>query len=147
MTHQQPTNGPPRVLVAEDDRDMSHVLDFLLTREGFSVHLVRDGREALRAIAEEDPCDVVVLDLMMPFANGIQVLRALRQTPGWSSVPVIMVSGKGAENDVVRALDAGASDYLTKPFRPREFVARVRAQAVRARAAGRVVGRASGGVA
>ena len=134
-------------MVAEDDRDMSHVLDFLLTREGFSVRLVRDGREALRAIAEEDPCDVVVLDLMMPFANGIQVLRALRQTPGWSSVPVIMVSGKGAENDVVRALDAGASDYMTKPFRPREFVARVRAQAVRARALGHVAGRASGGVA
>ena len=117
-------------MVAEDDRDMSHVLDFLLTREGFSVRLVRDGREALRAIAEEDPCDVVVLDLMMPFANGIQVLRALRQTPGWS-----------------RALDAGASDYMTKPFRPREFVARVRAQAVRARALGHVAGRASGGVA
>ncbi len=116
---------------------MSHVLDFLLTREGFSVRLVRDGREALRAIAEEDPCDVVVLDVMMPFASGIQVVRALRQTPGWSGVPVIMVSGKGAESDVVRALEAGASDYLTKPFRPREFVARVRAQVVRSRSAGR----------
>lgn len=115
---------------------MSHVLDFLLTREGFSVRLVRDGREALRAIAEEDPCDVVVLDVMMPFASGIQVLRALRQTPGWSGVPVIMVSGKGAETDVVRAFEAGASDYLTKPFRPREFVARVRAQVVRSRSAG-----------
>lgn len=137
MTHQQPAIGPPRVMVAEDDRDMSHVLDFLLTREGFSVRLVRDGREALRAIAEEDPCDVVVLDVMMPFASGIQVLRALRQTPGWSGVPVIMVSGKGAETDVVRALEAGASDYLTKPFRPREFVARVRAQVVRSRSAGR----------
>ncbi len=114
---------------------MSHVLDFLLTREGFSVRLARDGREALRAIAEEDPCEVVILDVMMPFASGIQVVRSLRQTPGWSDVPVIMVSGKGAESDVVSALEAGASDYLTKPFRPREFVARVRAQIVRSRAA------------
>jgi len=125
---------------------MSHVLDFLLTREGFSVRLARDGREALRAIAEEDPCDVVVLDVMMPFATGIQVVRTLRQTPGWSNVPVIMVSGKSAEGDVVRALEAGASDYLTKPFRPREFVARVRAQVVRARASARDADLASGGV-
>jgi len=146
MTQQQPTNGPPRVMVAEDDRDMSHVLDFLLTREGFSVRLARDGREALQAIAEEDPCDVVVLDVMMPFASGIQVVRTLRQTPGWSDVPVIMVSGKGAESDVVLALQAGASDYLTKPFRPREFVARVRAQVVRSRAAANASGLASGGV-
>jgi len=125
---------------------MSHVLDFLLTREGFSVRLARDGREALRVIAEEDPCDVAVLDVMMPFATGIQVVRTLRQTPGWSNVPVIMVSGKSAEGDVVRALEAGASDYLTKPFRPREFVARVRAQVVRARASARDADLASGGV-
>lgn len=123
---------------------MSHVLDFLLTREGFSVRLARDGREALRAIAEEDPCDVAILDVMMPFASGIQVVRAIRQTPAWSNVPVIMVSGRGAEGDVVRALEAGASDYLTKPFRPREFVARVRAQVGRSRAS--APGRASGGV-
>ncbi len=123
---------------------MSHVIDFLLTREGFSVRLARDGREALRAIAEEDPFDVVVLDVMMPFASGVQVVRALRQTPGWDIVPVIMVSGKGSESDVVMALEAGASDYLTKPFRPREFVARVRAHVLRARAAASAPGQASG---
>ena len=134
-------------MVAEDDQDMAHVLDFLLTREGFSVRLARDGREALRAIAEEDPCDVVVLDFMMPFASGIQVVRKLRKTPGWSEVPVIMVSGKGAESDVVLALQAGVSDYLTKPFRPREFVARVQAQVARARATASGPGLASGGAA
>ena len=147
MTQQQPANGPPRVMVAEDDRDMSHVLDFLLTREGFSVRLAPDGREALRVISEEDPYDVVVLDVMMPFASGIQVVRALRQTPGWADVPVIMVSGKGAESDVVLALEAGASDYLTKPFRPREFIARVRAQVVRARQTASGSRQASGGAA
>lgn len=126
---------------------MAHVLDFLLTREGFSVRLARDGREALRAIAEEDPCDAVVLDVMMPFVSGIQVVRELRQTPGWSEVPVIMVSGKGAERDVVLAFQAGASDYLTKPFRPREFVARVKAQVIRYRAAASGPGLASGGAA
>jgi len=147
MTEKQPETGPPRIMVAEDDPDMSHVLDFLLTREGFSVRVVCDGREALRAIDEEDPCDVVVLDVMMPFASGLQVVRTLRQTPGWSTVPVIMVSGKGAEGDVVRAFEAGASDYLTKPFRPREFVARVRSQVVRARASVRDSGIARGEVA
>jgi DNA-binding response OmpR family regulator len=119
-------------MVAEDDRDMSHVLEFLLTREGYSVHLARDGREAIRAL-EQEPFDMVLLDVMMPFASGLQVVRQLRQTAGWEDVPVLIVSGKGAEGDVVNAIEAGATDYLTKPFRPRELVARVRAQVARTR--------------
>ncbi|NKB88591.1 MAG: response regulator [Acidobacteria bacterium] len=131
MTHQTPFSNPVRVMVAEDDPDMSHVLEFLLSREGFSVRLAKDGRDALRAIAVEDPFDLVILDVMMPFASGIQVVRALRQQAGWRDVPVMMVSGKGSESDIVAAIEAGASDYLTKPFRPRELVARVRAQITR----------------
>lgn len=111
---------------------MSHVLEFLLTREGYSVHLARDGREAIRAL-EQEPFDMVLLDVMMPFASGLQVVRQLRQTAGWEDVPVLIVSGKGAEGDVVNAIEAGATDYLTKPFRPRELVARVRAQVARTR--------------
>ena len=88
-------------MVAEDDDEMSHVLDFLLRREGFHVRIVRDGRDALRAIAAEDPCDLVVMDVMMPFASGLQVVRELRRNSNWALVPVLMVSGKGAENDVV----------------------------------------------
>ncbi len=134
MTARSPETRPVRVMVAEDDDEMSHVLDFLLRREGFHVRMVRDGRDALRVIATEDPCDLVVMDVMMPFASGLQVVRELRQNPAWALVPVLMVSGKGAENDVVAALRAGADDYLTKPFRPRELVARVRAQLARQRA-------------
>jgi len=131
MTTASDRTRPIRVMVAEDDEEMSSVLEFLLRREGFDVRVVRDGRAALDTIPEEDPFDVVVLDVMMPFASGIQVVRAARDTPGWADVPVIMVSGKASESDVVAALGAGANDYLTKPFRPREFVARVRSQLAR----------------
>ncbi len=137
MTDQPAHTGPPRVMVAEDDEEMSHVLEFLLRREGISVRLVRDGRDALRVVQSEDPCDMVVLDVMMPFANGLQVVRAMRSTAGWDVVPVMMVSGKCAESDVVAALESGANDYMTKPFRPREFVARVKAQLAQRRAARR----------
>ena len=120
------TQRIPRVMVAEDDVDMAYVLEFLLSREGFQVDLVSDGRDAVRSIASEPAPDVVLLDVMMPFISGFQVVRAICDQPAWHGVPVIMVSGKGSEQDVVNALSAGADDYLTKPFRPRELVARVR---------------------
>ncbi len=115
-----------RVMVAEDDVDMAYVLEFLLSREGFQVDLVSDGREAVRRVESEPPPDVVLLDVMMPFVSGFQVMRAIRDEPSWCGVHVIMLSGKGSEQDVVNALSAGANDYMTKPFRPRELVARVR---------------------
>ncbi len=89
--------------------------------------MVDDGREAVRRVNAEPPPDLVLLDVMMPFVSGFQVVRAIRDEPSWRRIPVIMVSGKGSEQDVVNALSAGANDYLTKPFRPRELVARVRA--------------------
>lgn len=122
----------PRLMVAEDDVDMAYVLEFLLSREGFRVDLVSDGRDAVRRVESEPAPDVVLLDVMMPFVSGFQVLRAIREEPSWRGVPVVMVSGKGSEQDVVNALTAGADDYLTKPFRPRELVARVRGQLARA---------------
>jgi len=133
----KPTSAPhiTRVMVAEDDVDMAYVLEFLLSREGFQVDLVGDGRDAVLCIESEPAPDVVLLDVMMSFVSGFQVLRAVRDHPGWRSVPVVMVSGKGSEQDVVNALSAGADDYLTKPFRPRELVARVRGQVARAASA------------
>lgn len=134
-----PESGrPPRVILAEDDAEMAHVLEFLLGREGYRVELVRDGQAAVDRILSGRPVDAAVIDVMMPFVSGLQVVRTLRETADWEDVPVIVVSGKSSETDVVRAFDAGADDYLTKPFRPKEFVARVRALLERRRRAHRV---------
>ena len=117
---------PPRIVIVEDDEDVALVLEYLLEREGYQVLSLADGREALRLVRTSSAPAMMVLDLILPFANGRQVVRDLRQTPGWEEVPVMMISGKSAEDDVVRCLEAGANDYLTKPFRPRELLVRVR---------------------
>ncbi len=129
----------PRIMVAEDDPDMAHVISFLLRREGFHVDLVPDGREALRLIADGSHYDLVLLDVMMPYLSGLHVVREVRGLPGWEQTPIIMVSGKASEADVVVAIEAGADDYVVKPFRPKELMARVRGLLQRHRhAAGRV---------
>lgn len=113
-------------MVAEDDVEMAHVLRFLFEREGYDVVVVEDGRQALARVRGDDPLDLIVLDEMMPFVNGLQVVRELRERSGWADVPVLMVSGKSGEDDIVVAFDAGVNDYVTKPFRPQELAARVR---------------------
>ena len=117
---------PPRLLVVEDDGDISYVIRFMLEREGFTVELASDGREAEARIAAGDPPALAVLDVMLPFVDGFQLLKKIRATQAWSSVPVIMLTAKSQEGDIVRALDAGASDYVVKPFQPEELLARVR---------------------
>ena len=125
--------APPRVIVAEDDVEMAHVLSFLLQREGYEVEVVRDGKAAIDRTRSGPPVDLVLLDVMMPYISGLQVVRELRAAPGWEGVPVIIVSGKSSETDVVAAMEAGANDYVTKPFRPRELIARARGQIARHR--------------
>lgn len=125
----------PRVILAEDDVDMAHVLRFLLERQGYDVLPVFDGRRAVDLIDDEPPVDLLMVDVMMPFVNGLQVVRRMRSTPGWEGVPALVVSGKSGEDDIVEAFEAGANDYVTKPFRPRELAARVRELIERHRAA------------
>lgn len=112
-----------RVLLAEDDESFVEALVVGLTREGFAVTVARDGNEALRLFASEEP-DLVLLDLMLPRLSGIDVCRSIRAR---SSVPIIMVTAKGTEIDTVVGLEVGADDYLAKPFEPRELQARLRA--------------------
>lgn len=114
---------PVRLLLAEDEESYSDALVVGLGREGFSVTVARDGAEALRLFGEIEP-DLVLLDLMLPKMSGIDVCRAIRKT---SSVPIIMVTAKGEEIDTVVGLEVGADDYVTKPYRLRELVARIRA--------------------
>jgi two-component system, OmpR family, response regulator RegX3 len=112
-----------RVLVVEDEESYSDALAYVLGKEGFDVHIAATGPEALSDF-DQHGADIVLLDLMLPGLPGTEVCRRLRQT---SSVPVIMVSAKDAEVDKVVGLELGADDYITKPYSPRELVARIRA--------------------
>src|SRR5262245_14612131 len=116
--------GPAtRVLVAEDDVNVADVVGRYLEREGFEVEVVGDGRDALeRALV--DPPDLMVLDLMLPGLDGLEICRRVRAL---APVPVIMLTAKGDEADRVAGLELGADDYVAKPFSPRELTARVKA--------------------
>lgn len=117
------------VLVVEDEDAFVEALEVGLAREGFRVHTARDGAEALGAFDRVDP-DVVLLDVMLPKVSGTDVCREIRKK---SRVPIIMVSAKGAEIDTVVGLEVGADDYVVKPYRLRELVARMRAVVRRSR--------------
>ena len=120
-----PRTGAGRViLLVEDDVEMGKFVAFLLQREGYEMRLVVDGEQALELMGQPPP-DLVILDLMIPFRNGYEVLAEYRKSEPWSRVPVLMLTGRNREEDVARALAAGANDYLTKPFRPVELLARV----------------------
>ena len=116
----------PRILVVEDDRVIQTLLRHLLTRRGYDVDMAGDGREALRIIETGAPPTLVLLDVVLPFVHGFDLMQRIRETPGWTEVPVIMLTSKAQERHVVRALDAGANDYVLKPFKPEELAARVR---------------------
>ncbi len=113
-----------RILVVDDDPALSEMLSIVLRGEGFDTAVVSDGTRALPAVREMRP-DVVLLDLMLPGMNGIDVCRAIRAESG---VPIVMLTAKGDTVDVVLGLESGADDYVIKPFKPKELVARIRAR-------------------
>jgi two-component system KDP operon response regulator KdpE len=117
-----------RILLVEDDRVLLQTLAIGLRAEGHDVLLAADGRTALAALSEDDP-DLVVLDLGLPDVSGMEVLGSLRE---WSNLPVIVLSARADAGDKVGALDAGADDYVTKPFGFEELLARIRAARRRA---------------
>ena len=116
----------PCALVIEDDDHIGQLLQFMLERENYRVHLARDGRAGKTFIENEPPPAIALLDVMLPFFDGFQLVALVRTQPGWETVPVIMLTAKTQERDIVRALDAGANDYIVKPFQPKELLARVR---------------------
>lgn len=117
------TEAPTRVLVVEDDPTVAEVVARYLEREGFAVESVADGRDAL-ARADAQLPDLVVLDIMLPGLDGLEVCRRLRSR---APIPVVMLTARGSEEDRVLGLELGADDYVSKPFSPRELTARVKA--------------------
>ena len=122
----------PLVLVVEDEAALVTLLRYNLEREGFRVAEARDGEEAMLQIAEQMR-DLVVLDWMLPLMSGIEVCRQLRRLPETRRLPIVMLTARGEEGDKLRGLDAGADDYVTKPFSPSELIARLRAVMRRSR--------------
>jgi DNA-binding response OmpR family regulator len=121
-----PTTKQASVLVVEDDENIAYLLKFMLEREQYRVALARDGRKAKEFIEAQSPPHIALLDVMLPFVDGFELIRLIRGSIAWRSVPILMLSAKTQEQDVVRALDAGANDYVQKPFAPNELLARVR---------------------
>ena len=123
-----------RILLVEDDRSLVELLSFHLRRAEFEVETTADGEDAL-LLAREAPPDLVILDWMIEGISGLEVCRRLRRLPETANVPIIMLTARGEETDRIRGLETGADDYVTKPFSPRELVARVGAVLRRVRPA------------
>jgi DNA-binding response OmpR family regulator len=117
---------PSRVLIAEDDPDIGGLLVHYLQKAGFHASLVASGREVVPQV-KRDPPDLVILDLMLPGVDGLQVCRTIRSDPEMALIPIIMLTARGEESDRIVGLELGADDYITKPFSPNEVVARVKA--------------------
>ncbi|MFO7610224.1 MAG: response regulator transcription factor [Candidatus Krumholzibacteriia bacterium] len=122
------------ILIVEDEADIAELLEYNLERADYDPQSVGTGEEGLVQAREAEP-DLVILDLMLPGLSGLEVCRRLKADPQTARIPVIMLTAKGEEEDIVAGFDAGADDYVTKPFRPKVLLARV--QAVLRRAAGR----------
>lgn len=125
MADPQQSNAPS-VLVIEDDDHIAQILKFMLQRHGFGVTVATDGAAARSHIQQSEAPQLVLLDVMLPHVDGFELVRVIRARPGWESTPVIMLTAKNQEGDIVRALDAGANDYMVKPFQPNELLARIR---------------------
>lgn len=114
------------VLIVEDESDIANLIHFHLSREGYAATIAQTGRRALDAIEQSWP-DLVILDIMLPDIDGLEVCRQMKRDPESSGIPVLMVTARGDESDVVVGLELGAEDYVTKPFSPRVLMARVKA--------------------
>jgi len=121
-----------RILIIEDEPDIQTVLRYNLEKDGHQVVVVANGDDGLHE-ARRSPYDLVLLDLMLPDRDGLEICRQMRSRDATSHIPIIMVTAKGEESDVVVGLGLGADDYVTKPFRVKELMARVKARLLRAR--------------
>ncbi len=116
----------PQVLIVEDEPEIADLIRFHLERDGMEARAVHSGRQALEVLKREAP-DLIVLDIMLPDVGGLEICRRIKASPETREIPVVMVTARGEETDVVAGLELGADDYVVKPFSPRVLMARVRA--------------------
>lgn len=114
-----------KILLIEDDEDIQELVSYHLGKEGYNIQVVGSGEASMDAARRSSP-DLILLDLMLPGIDGLQVCRNLRSDPKTRHIPIVMVTAKGEETDIVTGLEVGADDYLTKPFSPKVLVARIR---------------------
>ena len=114
-----------RIVLAEDEPQIAKLVKFKLEKEGFEITWKDNGGDALDTIKQTRP-DLVILDVMMPVMDGYHVLKKVKEDPELKHIPVIMLTAKGQERDVVKGFDLGSEDYIVKPFRPAELVARIK---------------------
>ena len=117
---------PTHVLIVEDNRDIADLVSHYLTKAGFTTDVIASGQQALKAINERPP-DLLILDLMLPQVDGLEICRAVRTNEKTAAVPIIMLTARAEESDRIVGLELGADDYVAKPFSPHELVARARA--------------------
>ena len=116
-----------KILLAEDEPHIAHLIVFKLEREGFDVTWAKDGGEALELFNKDIP-DLLLLDIMMPVMDGFDVLKHIKENESYSNIPVIMLTAKGQTSDVEKGFELGSDDYIIKPFRPAELVARIKSK-------------------
>ena len=115
-----------KILIVEDDPSLTELIKYKLESEGFSVEIEMDGEEGLYNAQDNAP-DLILLDWMLPNLSGIEICRRLRRHKNTKNIPIIMLTAKGEESDKIRGLETGADDYITKPFSPKELIARIKA--------------------
>ncbi len=122
----QENSKPIKVLVVEDDPEIAFLLKFLFEREKWDATLLEDGHQAFEYIGSHAPPHLILLDIMLPYQDGYQIVAKVRDDQEWKEIPIVMLTAKSQEQDIVRALELGANDYVTKPFQPIELLARIK---------------------
>ena len=124
---QKPSKSFPSILVIEEDEPVAQVLKFMLEQQNYAATIIADGRTARTQIeSSPNPPALILLDVVLPYVDGFELLGLIRTQDGWASTPVIMLTAKTSEQDIARALDAGANEYIVKPFQPDELLALIR---------------------
>lgn len=114
------------LLMIQDDEQLNYLLTFMLDRENFSVVVAPDGKQAEEVIETIEPPTAVITELMLPYRTGYEIIQQIRSRTEWNAVPIIVLTAKSGERDILRAFELGADDYIIKPFHPAELIARLR---------------------
>lgn len=122
----QPDAKELSVFVVEDDEIISNILRHLLKKQGYEIHQANDGKKAIDMIDRLPPPNLAILDIMLPYVDGFELIKTIRESETWKEVPILMLTSKSQEEDIARAFTSGANDYVAKPFQSKELIARVK---------------------